>query len=435
VQRGEIIAVGSELLERRLETNSLFLADELGALGVEVRFKSVVGDDEADIVAALRTASRRADVVVLTGGLGPTADDCTRQAVARATGKRLRRLPEAVEGMVRRLAAWGRTPTPAQFRQGLIPAGADVLANPVGSAPGFCLRWHGCLIAALPGVPAEAEQMCITALAPKILAYAPAHGRGERIERRLLHTFGISESDLDLRLKEVGIAEAGLRLGLQASPLGVTIALTACGRRSHSIDPARQRQADPAHRLELAVQLVKKEIGTYIYAAGNETMELVVGRQLAARGLTLAVAESCTGGLIGHRLTQIPGSSAYLDRVAVCYSNRAKRDWLGVPAPLIRRVGAVSAEVATAMAGGIRRKSRVSIGLSVTGIAGPDGGTPQKPVGLVYVGLNAKSGRRSREASLTKEFRFHGTREMIKLRASQAALNLLRQWLLKTGGS
>jgi nicotinamide-nucleotide amidase len=435
MRRGEIIAIGSELLEGRFETNSLFLAEELGALGVEVRFKSVVGDDKGDIIAALLIASRRAEVVVLTGGLGPTVDDCTRQAVARATGKRLHRSSEAVEGMVRRLAAWGRTPTHAQFRQGMIPAGAEVLANPVGSAPGFCLKWRGCLIAALPGVPVEAEQMFATALSHKILTHGPARAARERIERRLLHTFGLTESDLDQRLKDLKIAKNDLRLGLRASPLGVTVALTACGARSAPAVSAGKGGGRSYRRLDSAVQRAKKEIGRYVYAEGHDTMEAIVGRLLTARGLTLAVAESCTGGLIGHRLTQIPGSSAYLDRVAVCYSNRAKIEWLAVPPSLIRRVGAVSAEVAAAMAGGVRRRSRTSIGLSVTGIAGPDGGTPQKPVGLVYVGLNAKKGRQSGEASLTREFRFHGTRDMIKLRASQAALDLLRQWLAETGRS
>jgi nicotinamide-nucleotide amidase len=161
-------------------------------------------------------------------------------------------------------------------------------------------------------------------------------------------------------------------------------------------------------------------------------MERVIGRRLADRRLILAVAESCTGGLIGHRITQVPGSSAYLDRVAVCYSNRAKVELLGVPEELIRRHGAVSKPVAAAMARGIRLRSRASVGLSVTGIAGPDGGTRDKPVGLVYVGLNGRSGRGGQTAALTREFRFHGTRETIKLRASQAALNLLREWLMAT---
>jgi nicotinamide-nucleotide amidase len=442
MRAAEIIAVGSELLlGGRLDTNSLFLTEGLASVGIEVRFKSVVGDEENDIAAAVRTACRRAEVVVLTGGLGPTLDDCTRQAVARATGRPLRRRVEALEGMQQRLAVWGRTPTRAQLRQGFIPAGAEVLHNPIGSAPGFFLKWRGRLIASLPGVPHEAELMFATALAPKLLADSGTQGSGERIDRRVLHTFGLPESELDQRLKGSVHPSSDLRLGLLASPLGVTVLLIAAGVKSGAgqaeSTPGGNGQ-DPTDSLDRLVRLVRRRIGPYIYAEGSETMEAITGRLLAARGLTLAVAESCTGGLIGHRLTQVPGSSAYLDRVAVCYSNRAKTEMLGVPQALIRKHGAVSAEVAAAMARGVRIVSGVGVGLSVTGIAGPGGGSVRKPVGLVYVGLDVlldlgKGFRRGRTArSAVEEFRFHGTRDVIKWRASQATLNLLRQWLVKT---
>lgn len=424
MQQAEIIAVGSELLlGGRLDTNSLFLTEGLALAGIEVRFKSVVGDEEADIVEAIRTASGRVKVIVLTGGLGPTLDDRTRQAVARATRRPLRRRAEAFEGMRRRLAVWGRTPTRAQLRQVLIPSGAEVLPNPVGSAPGFYLKWKGCVLVALPGVPSEAKQMFAVAVAPKLAREAAARGRQGRIARRMLQTFGLAESDLDLRLKGLVRAESGVRLGLLASPLGVTVSLTTCGIGLIA-DSKGERVLD---RL---VKAIRKRVGAYVYGEGDETMEEVVGRHLASGGLTLAVAESCTGGLIGHRLTQVPGSSTYLDRVAVCYSDQAKIELLGVPKHLVRRHGAVSPEVAAVMARGIRLRSHAGVGLSVTGIAGPGGGTAQKPVGLVYVGLNA--GRNS-QSSLIREFRFHGDRHSIKLRASQAALELLRQWLVRRG--
>ena len=264
--------------------------------------------------------------------------------------------------------------------------------------------------------------MFATALVPK-LARLAANGRPERIERRVLHTYGILEAELDQRLKGLVSPGGGVRLGLLASPLGVAVSLTASGVQV------------TAKAMDGLVQLIRRRIGKYIFAEGPDTMEAVVGRHLANRGVMLAVAESCTGGLIGHRLTQMPGSSAYLDRVAVCYSNRAKTELLGVPEALIRRYGAVSAEVAEAMARGVRIRSGVGIGLSVTGIAGPAGGTEQKPVGLVYIGLNARRSRGVHGGSLTWEFRFHGTRDAIKLRASQAALNLLRQWLIETDGA
>ena len=419
MRRGEIIAIGSELLlGGRLDTNALFLTEGLASVGVEVRYKSVVGDDVEDIVAAIRTAVRRADVAVMTGGLGPTVDDRTRQAVARATGRPLRRRAEALEGMKRRLAAWGRIPTEAQLRQGLIPVGAEVLDNPVGSAPGFLLKWRGCQLAALPGVPSEAERMFVMVLVPRLKKLV-VHDEQERIERRVFHTYGILEVELDRKLKDVIPPNGSVRLGLLASPLGVVVSLTASGT------------SVTARAMDRLAQQVRKRIGAYIFAEGADTMEAVIGRHLAGRKITVAVAESCTGGLIGHRLTQVPGSSAYLDRVAVCYSNRAKIELLGVPESLIRRHGAVSGPVAAAMAKGVRIKSRVDIGLSVTGIAGPAGGTPQKPVGLVYVGLNARRSNRASGGNTVIECRFHGTRDTIKLRASQAALNLLRQWLIR----
>ncbi len=416
MKRGEIIAVGSELLiGGRLDTNSVFLSERLGALGVEVRFKSIVGDSEDDIVTVLTTAARRAEIVILTGGLGSTSDDCTRQAVARAVGRPLRRRAEAFAGMSARLAAWGRTPTVAQLRQTLIPSGADVLANPVGSAPGFSLQWNGSFIAALPGVPREADAMFDAAVVPHLVTVGTRDDR--RIERRLLHTFGLFESEIDRQLSDLMKTYRSIELGLLASPLGVTIALTA---------RAVPSRATPLDRL---VQAVKRRLHRHVYAEGDQTMEDIVGRELAKQGLTLAVAESCTGGLIGHRLTQVPGSSRYFDRGVISYSNEAKHEVLGIPLALLRRHGAVSAHVAAAMAKGIRLKSHTDIGLSVTGIAGPGGGTVHKPVGLVYIGLNAKTSRRFFQDTLTEEFRFHGDRHSIKMRASQAALNMVRLWL------
>ena len=412
MRTAEIIAIGSELLlGGRLDTNSLFLTDALAALGIEVRWKTVVGDDEADIMDAIRIAARRADLVITTGGLGPTGDDLTREAVARVTHRPLRRHADAMRGMTERLAAWGRTPTAAQMKQALIPSGAAVLDNPVGSAPGFCLSWKSCQLIVLPGVLAEAKAM-FTKDATRFVAEPIRAGAQARIERRLLHTFGVPEADLDARVGPLVPSRRGVRFGLLASPLGVTVSLTACGGSSEMA------------ALQRAARSVRENLGDLVYAEGTETMEEVVGRALTTRKMTIAVAESCTGGLIGHRLTQVPGSSTYLDRVLVCYSNDAKMELLDVSKETLARHGAVSPEVAVAMAKGVRARSRADVGLSVTGIAGPGGGTAQKPVGLVYVGFDAKG-----TGVLAKEFRFHGPRETIKVRASQAALNLVRQWL------
>jgi nicotinamide-nucleotide amidase len=416
----ETIAIGTELLiGGRSDSNSLFLADELGKLGIAVRFKSIVGDELQDIVMAIHTAVKRAQVIVLTGGLGPTVDDCTREAVAQATGRRLGRRKEALEGMTARLAQWGRTPNTAQLRQAMIPSGAAVLKNPVGSAPGFCLTWKKALIISLPGVPREMEEMMRQEVLPLLRAARESSGLPPRtpIVRQVFHTFGLAEVDVDAKLTGLIPKGVPVDLGLLASPMGVQVSLTTKGSQSV---PGQNRDL-----LQKLANDVRLRLSDWLFAEGHDTMEAVVGRELARRGLMLAVAESCTGGLIGHRLTQVAGSSAYVDRGAVCYSNRAKTEMLGVPAELIARQGAVSKEVAAAMACGIRDRANVSVGLSVTGIAGPGGGTETKPVGLVYIGLDDGTGR-----PITREFRFHGDRNVIKQRSSQAALDLLRRWLL-----
>ena len=416
----ETIAIGTELLiGGRSDSNSLFLADELGTLGIAVRFKSVVGDERQDIVTAIHTAVKRAQVIIMTGGLGPTVDDCTRESVAYATGHRLGRRKDALEGMTVRLAQWGRRPSKGQLRQAMIPSGATVLKNPVGSAPGFCLTWKKALIISLPGVPREMEEMMRQEVLPLLRSASESSGRCPRspIIRQVFHTFGLPESDIDAKLTGLIPKGAPVDLGLLASPMGVLVSLTTKGNQS-----THGKHRDSLPKL---VGGLRSRLSEWLFAEGRDTMEEVVGRELTKQGLMLAVAESCTGGLIGHRLTQVAGSSAYLDRGAVCYSNRAKTEMLGVPAELIVQRGAVSKEVAAAMACGIRARANVSVGLSVTGIAGPGGGSETKPVGLVYIGLDDGTGQ-----PITREFRFHGDRNVIKQRSSQAALDLLRRWLL-----
>jgi nicotinamide-nucleotide amidase len=413
----ETIAIGSELLVGgRSDSNSLFLADALAAIGIEVRFKTIVGDDQSDIAGVLTTACRRAGIVIMTGGLGPTVDDCTREAVASVTGFRLARRKEAFESMRARLAQWGRTPNRGQLRQALIPSGATVLPNPVGSAPGFALTWRNAHVFALPGVPSEMQAMMQKSVIPFLLdqldrlKQAPPHP----ITRLIFHTWGLPESDVDAKLQGLIQKRTSVALGLLASPAGVLVSLTT--RAHRSINEAVLRSLADG---------VRARLREWVYAEGQDTLEEVVGRILRERGLTVAVAESCTGGLIGYRLTQVPGSSAYVDRGALCYSNQAKTDMLAVPAHLIEQHGAVSAEVAAAMAKGMRERSGASVALSVTGIAGPGGATETKPVGLVYIGLDGGG-----DDVTTKEFRFHGDRSLIRQRAAQAALDVLRRWLI-----
>jgi len=415
----EIIAVGSELLlGGRVDTNSLFLSEALAEHGIEVRFKSVVGDNVDDIGVAVANAVGRVKLVLITGGLGPTVDDVTREAVARITGKPLRLRPKALDSITTRLKAAGRPVAQNQRRQAFLPTGAVLLQNTAGIAPGFAVKWKRWIVC-LPGVSHEARRMCAESLLPLLRQEGlPASA----IETRTIHTFGLLEGEIDRRLKEIIPAASLFRLGLLASPLGVSVSLT----RSKTIErrqAGKGSSANSAPSLDRLMDEVIATLGQHVFSTNGQTMEEVVGRHLRERGLTIALAESCTAGLIAHRLTQVPGSSAYVDRGVVCYSNRAKTELLGVSEPLLKKYGAVSEQVATAMAQGIRTRSKVDVGLSVTGIAGPGGGTEDKPVGLVYVGLATA------KKSFTKEFRFHGERETIKLRSSQAALDVLRRWL------
>ncbi len=423
----EIIAIGSELLlGGRLDTNSLMLTDRLSTMGVEVRYKSVVGDRRDDIIQTLRVAVRRSPLVVLTGGLGPTLDDCTRDAVAQVTTRRLVRHAAAVRQLTAWLRSRGRSMSETQQLQTLIPRGAKVLTNPIGSAPGFAVPCAKSLIIALPGVPAEAQQMFEHSVAPLLLRRSRLRAGREPIVRRTLLTFGLPESEIEARILDLVPQEDGMELGTLASPLGVTISLTYVPPRRQT---GKSRQLGAGRSVGLFIQDRLNEmaarLGPLVYGRDADTMEGVVGGLLSSEHLSLATAESCTGGLIGHRITQVPGSSAYFWGGAVCYSNSAKHIWLGVDPALIERHGAVSGEVAAAMAEGIRARSGAAVGLSVTGIAGPDGATAEKPVGLVFVAL-AIQGRPTE----TREYRFHGPRDAIKLRASQGALNMIRLALL-----
>ncbi len=419
----EIITVGSELLlGGRADTNSVFLAELLAEQGREVRFKAVVGEVIDDMCGALTVASKRAKIILVTGGLGPTVDDLTREAVAKVTGKSLGLRSQALRSIKARFQLAGRTVSENQRRQAFLPSGSYLLRNSAGTAPGFFLQWKRCQIFCLPGVSHEARRMFTESVVPILIKKEYV---GLPIEIRTLHTFGLIEGVIDERIKGMVPASSGIRLGMLASPLGVSISLT----MNHGLNVVKGKATQNGENknkvlLELCVDEISRKLVSSVYGFDDQTMEEIIGEHLTAKGLILALAESCTGGLIGHRLTQVPGSSAYVDRGVVCYSNQAKMELLGVSERLLMKHGAVSAQVAKAMAKGIRERSAVDLGLSVTGIAGPGGGTETKPVGLVYVGLATP------KKTFTKEFRFHGDRNMVKLRSSQGALDVLRRWLV-----
>lgn len=419
-----IIAIGSELLHGgRSDGNSLFIADELAACGIEVKQKTALGDDPADIASILRRSAGQADVVVTTGGLGSTLDDCTREGIAAAYGLSLTVRKRALQMVHDRLISRGRAMTPVMTRQGRIPAGATILVNPVGTAPGFFLRHGRAVIFVLPGVPREAREMMRAQVQPILRRLQRTTGLYRMRWSHAFNTFGLSEIAVQELLVAHIHTNPSVRFGFLPSPTGVKVTLSRwcltpkAGKKSGE----EWGGSDPEH--VTVVETVRQALGPWLFSEHDESMEAVVGKALIARRWTLAVAESCTGGLVAHRLTEMPGSSAFFDRGIVSYSNKAKETLLGVPSSTLKRHGAVSLPVALAMASGVRRRSGVDVGLAITGIAGPGGGSSAKPVGTVCMAIHGPHGKRA------QQFHFFGDRSEIKFRSSQAALDLVRRYL------
>jgi nicotinamide-nucleotide amidase len=414
-----IIAVGSELLTpTRIDTNSLYITGRLAERGIAVRFKCIVGDVREDLRVAIEHGLARVDLVLLSGGLGPTDDDVTREAVSDALARPLREDPEIVERLEARFARRG-LPMPAiNRRQAMVPAGAEVLPNPFGSAPGLWLEEGDRAVALLPGPPRELKPM-IDALAEGRLA---VRAHGTRRFTRVVRVAGQTESHAEERARPVYEHWRN-----EHRQLDVTT-LAAPGSIDFHVTAIAASAADGEAILAHAVAELRAVFGEDAYSDNGESMEEVVAALLRNSGRSIALAESCTGGLLASRLTDVPGSSAYLDRGIIAYSNTAKVDALGVPPELIARHGAVSEPVAVEMARGVRRIARTTIGVGVTGIAGPDGGTPGKPVGTVAIAIEGPWGTRVRTRV------FPGVRDQIKFSATQAALDDLRRTIGETSG-
>jgi nicotinamide-nucleotide amidase len=407
----EIIAVGSELLTPfRTDTNSLWLTDKLNSVGIEVKLKTVVGDDDARLEETIRDALKRSTCAVLTGGLGPTEDDITRKIAARALGRRLLLDERVLEDIRAKFARWGRQMPEINSRQAMVIEGAQVLENPNGTAPGMYLEADGRVVILLPGPPREMKPMFETYVLPKLSEKAGA----VRVARRVLRVSGLGESAVDERIAPVYTQYKNPQTTILFNRSEIEIHLTAQGAS----------EAEAELLLDGLAGQIEERLGEAVFAFRGETMEEVVGLRLAVAGFTLATAESCTGGLIAERLTEVPGSSAYFMEGVVTYSNEAKTRLLGVPEELIETHGAVSAEVAEAMAEGVKRRAETDFGLAVTGVAGPGGGSAEKPVGLVYIALSDDAHTEHRRLMLP------GDRHLIRWRASQAALDLLRRRLI-----
>jgi nicotinamide-nucleotide amidase len=411
--RAEIVSVGTELLLGQItDTNAVFLSQDLAARGIDVLHRSTVGDNLERLEAALRLALSRADIVITIGGLGPTQDDLTREACSLATGIPLVPDPDS-ERAIRDFFARRRVPfNEANLKQALKPERGTNLKNPNGTAPGCVFDCGERSVICLPGPPAELRPMWLNEAVPWLASrgFTPS----EVLRSRVLRFVGIGESLLEPKVRDL-MSSSNPTLAPYAKTGEVHLRITA---KAPDEETARAMIAG----MERAV---RERAGEWLYGVDDETLEAVVVREALKRNVTLATAESCTGGLISSRITDVPGSSGAFLMGAVCYANEAKTGILGVPPGMIAAHGAVSEEVAIAMAEGARRRSGADVAVSDTGIAGPSGGTPEKPVGLVWIGISSAKGSRA------ERHLFAGDRATVKLRASQAALALLRRVLLE----
>ena len=409
--RAELLAVGSELLgPLRAETNTLWLTDRLLEAGVEVAARVTVADDAALLESAFRSALGRADLVIATGGLGPTEDDLTREAAAAALGRVIRRDPAILEALKTRFARYLRQMAAVNEKQADVIEGAVVLPNARGTAPGQRLEQGGRLLFLLPGPPGEMMPM----FTEQVLPVVRERAGGTVIRTRVLRIAAMAESDVEQAVAPIYKTFTNPRTTILGAAGQVELHLVAEGRS----------EAEAEERIEALAAGIRRALPGRIFSEDGRELPDVVAGLLRERALTLALAESCTGGLLSARLTEVPGASAFLERSLVTYSNRSKIEELGVDPGLVERVGAVSEEVAAAMAAGVRRVAGTDIGVGITGIAGPDGGTPEKPVGLVFVSLDGAAGTRVRRAV------FPGGRERVRYQATQVALEMLRRGLL-----
>jgi nicotinamide-nucleotide amidase len=415
----EIIAVGTELLvPPRVDTNSLYITERLNEYGIDVRVKSVVGDRRGDLESALRAALARTELVVLCGGLGPTDDDLTREAVAAVIERPLEEDAGVVDSIRQRFASRGARMPEINRRQAMVPRGAVLLPNALGTAPGLWIEHDRRVIVLLPGPPGELKPMFDRVVGERLAPMAD----DSRLYRRVLRVCGRTESEVDEAVSPVYSRwlheEPAVSTTVLTSPAQVELHLTT---RSASASAA-------SARLDAATAELAAVLGQDLYSTDGRTLEEAVGALLRERGWRIAVAESCTGGLVSSRLTDVPGSSDYVSLNVVCYSNESKVSWLGVPQSALDAFGAVSEAVAEAMADGVRERAGASLGIGVTGIAGPGGGTEAKPVGTVVIAVTTEHRR------IVRTFRFPVGRARVRQFAAQMALDMARRVLVGAGG-
>jgi nicotinamide-nucleotide amidase len=405
--KAEIIAVGSELLTPdRLDTNSLFLTAELNGIGIEIVRKTIAGDDRDLLTEVFREALGRAELIIASGGLGPTQDDLTRETVAELLGRKLQRNDAILQYIESRFRNLGRDMPELNVRQAMVPEGAEILENPRGTAPGLWLEDSGHILVLLPGPPRELKPLFREQVLPRL----ERRSSGVRLHQREIRVTGLGESHVEQRILPV----------YQRYPEVTTTILAAPGETQIYLRLWTDDSQHAKKTLEEIVQGFQIALSDRIFSEDGRSLEEVVAEELNLNNATIAAAESCTGGLLAQRLTSIAGSSSYFLGGVVCYSNELKTTWADVPPEMILAKGAVSAEVAVALAEGIRRRVGSTLGVGITGVAGPGGGSEEKPVGTVHVAISHAGGVKERG------MRFPGERENIRWQASQAALDLVR---------
>jgi nicotinamide-nucleotide amidase len=413
--KAEIISIGDELLIGQvINSNQAYIAEKLNSVGIFGDKMTTIGDIENEILSAFQKAYDSHDVITVTGGLGPTHDDITRGVVCKFFKIDTIINEEALENVRRIFARRKSVSRKINEDQALVPRGCTVIQNRLGTAPGYFFERDGKYFIVMPGVPYEMKAM----MNDFVLPFFEKHKTGLIIRHKTLKTTGIAESFLAEQIGDVHnifSPDSGITLAFLPSSLGVRLRITV---KATAVDEAENKIYEVETKL-------RRRIEKYIYATDDTEVEDAIGKLLRERKLTMAFAESCTGGLIADRITNVSGSSEYFERGIITYSNKSKMDELGVLSELISKHGAVSQEVAEAMALGIRTTSNVDIGISTTGIAGPTGGSPEKPIGLVWIGYSDKEG------TFALQFNFGGERRIIKERAVQAALELLRRKILK----
>jgi nicotinamide-nucleotide amidase len=406
------LSIGDEVIFGEIvDTNAPHIAARLYDEGFKVRQHLCVGDSEPDIIEAVEALAGHNDFVIATGGLGPTVDDLTARAVARATGRRLIWNDDALAHLKERYRSMGRELLRASEKQALLPSKSTLIPNPLGTACGFIVPHKGSFLLFLPGVPVEMKRMLEETVIPFIISRSR---QTSLVKTRFLRVFGLSEPQTEELLRGLSRPDEGLTIAYCVNFPEIEVKL-----RGQGEDEAMLQEA-----LLLMEQQVRARLGDHVVALGEETIDTVVAALFREKGVTLSLAESCTGGLVAKRITDMAGSSAYFLEGAVTYGNAAKIRQLQVPVELLEKEGAVSAAVAMAMARGIRSVSGSDIGLAVTGIAGPDGGSEDKPVGTVYLALAGRSD------CTAKRYRFNGSRDRVRAITAFTAMDWLRRHLL-----